>query len=61
VIGSAQSEKDPNTMLLLACSSGWLDAQSQICILLARVGFVVCDSTWQGKAGNIKIMFAAKA
>jgi hypothetical protein len=48
-------------MQLLACSSGWLDAQSQICILLARLGHVVCDSTWQGKAGNFKGMFAAKA
>jgi len=32
-------------MLLLAYSSGWLDAQPQICIILARTGFVVCDST----------------
>jgi len=61
VIGPAQSEKDPNTVLLLACPSGWLDAQSQICVLFARVGFAVCDSTWQGKAGNFKLMFAAKA
>jgi len=26
VTESAQSEKDPNTILLLACSNGWLDA-----------------------------------
>jgi len=60
VIGSAPSEKDPNKMLLLACSIGWLDAQSKICILFVRTGFVVRDSTWHGKAGTFRIVFAAK-
>ena len=47
-------------MLLLACSIGWLDAQSKICILFVRTGFVVRDSTWHGKAGTFRIVFAAK-